>query len=168
MKFATSFQSHQRNRANWILSLHLISRSVCLPLARSSPRSSKQVLILGYSWRPIESNCSSNFEEIKNDYRNKIFCVPMPWAIMHGHTEDFFKVRDRGKMQRIIDNLLHFLCFLPPPPPTLAPAAYSHGSVAKQWPCNCEAPGSKPCRCAILVHFCGALMNITVIYDLRA
>ena len=53
-------------------------------------------------------------------------------------------------------------------PPTLAPAAYSHGSVTKQWPRNCEAPGSKPCRCAILVPFCGALILITVIYDLRA
>ena len=38
-------------------------------------------------------------------------------------------------------------------PPTLAPAAYSHGSVAKQWPRNCEAPGSKPRRCAILGNF---------------
>ena len=52
--------------------------------------------------------------------------------------------------------------------PTLVPAAYSHGSVAKQWPRNCEAPGSKPCQCALLVPFCGALILITVIYDLRA
>ena len=52
-------------------------------------------------------------------------------------------------------------------PPTLAPAAYSHGSVTNQWPRNCEAPGSKLCRCAILVPFCGALFLITVIYDLK-
>ena len=29
---------------------------------------------------------------------------------------------------------------------TLAPAAYSHDLVAKQWPRYCEPPGSKPCR----------------------
>ena len=61
-----------------------------------------------------------------------------------------------------------FIFYLLKLPPTLASAAYSHGSVAKQWPHNCEAPGSKPCRCAILVPFCGALILITVIYDLRA
>ena len=45
-------------------------------------------------------------------------------------------------MQWIIDNLLHvslFLFYLWEMPPTLALAAYSHGSVAKQWPRNCEA-----------------------------
>ena len=77
-----------------------------------------------------------------------------------------------GGIQWIIDNLLHFpffICFyLWELPPTLAPAAYSHRSVAKQWPRSCEAPGSKPCRCAMLVPFCGALILITVIYDLRA
>ena len=52
-------------------------------------------------------------------------------------------------------------------PRTLATAAYSHDSVAKQWPRYCEAPGSKLCRCAILVPFCEALILITVSCDLR-
>ena len=43
-------------------------------------------------------------------------------------------------------------------PPTLAPAAYSHDSVAKQCLRNC--------KCAILVPFCEAVS--TVNYDLRA
>ena len=51
---------------------------------------------------------------------------------------------------------------------TLALAAYSHDSVAKQWPRNCEAPGSKPCRCALLVPFCEALILITVSNDFNA
>ena len=51
-------------------------------------------------------------------------------------------------------------------PSTLAPTAYSHSSVTKQWPRNCEVLWSKPCRCAILVPFCGAFILITVIYDL--
>ena len=72
------------------------------------------------------------------------------------------------------NNLLKIYCiffgffYLWKLPPTLAPAVYSHGSVTKQLPRNCEAPASKPCRCAILVPFCGALILITVIYELRA
>ena len=50
---------------------------------------------------------------------------------------------------------------------TLAPAAYSHDSLAKQWPRYCEPSGSKPCRCAILVPFYEVLIPITVSYDLR-
>ena len=61
-----------------------------------------------------------------------------------------------------------FFFYLWKVPPTIAPVAYSHGSVTKQWPRNSEAPVLKPCRCAILVPFCGALILITVIYDLRA
>ena len=40
----------------------------------------------------------------------------------------------------IIDNLLHFLCFLYlwGRRRTLAPTAYSHDSLAKQWPRYCE------------------------------
>ena len=80
----------------------------------------------------------------------------------------FFYVGDRGEIQRIIENVLYLFFNLWELPPTLAPAAYSHGSVTKQWPRNCEDQGSKPCRCAILVTFCGALIIITVIYDLTA
>ena len=82
----------------------------------------------------------------------------------------FFHVGERGKMQWIIDNLLHFLCFVlfVGTAPYPSPRCVQSCSVAKQWPRNCETPGSKPCRCAILVPFCGTLILITVIYDLRA
>ena len=82
-----------------------------------------------------------------------------------------FPVGDLGKMQWIIDNLFSFLSlfilFLWGRRRTLAPAAYSHDSMAKQWPRYCEPPGSKPCQCAILVPFYEALIPITVSYDLR-
>ena len=62
---------------------------------------------------------------------------------MHGSTDEFFLFnRNQGKMQSIIDNLLHFLflfLYLWGLPPTLAPAASSHDSGAKQWPRYCEA-----------------------------
>ena len=91
---------------------------------------------------------------------------------MHSRPEDFFMLGTGVKCNKLLQIYCTFFGFfiydLWKLPPTLAPAAYSHGSVTKQWPRNCEAPGSKPCRCAILVPFCGALILITVIYDLRA
>ena len=89
---------------------------------------------------------------------------------MHGRPEDFFMLGTGVKCNKLLKVYCIFciLFYLWKLPPTLAPAAYSHGSVTKQWPRNCEAPGSKPCRCAIVVPFCGALILITVIYDLRA
>ena len=88
---------------------------------------------------------------------------------MHGRPEDFFMLGTGVKCNKLLKIYCIFCGFyLWKLPPTLAPAAYSHDSVTKQWPRNCEAPGSKPCRCAILVPFCGALILITVIYDLRA
>ena len=87
---------------------------------------------------------------------------------MHSRTEDFFMLGTGVKFNELLKNYCILFFYLWELPLTLAPAAYSHGSVANHWPRNCEAPGSKPCRCAILVPFCGALILITVIYDLRA
>ena len=89
---------------------------------------------------------------------------------MHGRPEDLFMLGTGVKCNKLLKIycIFFFYFYLWKVPPTLAPAAYSHGSVTKQWPRNCEAPGSKPCRCVILVPFCGALILITVIYDLRA
>ena len=89
---------------------------------------------------------------------------------MHGRTEDFVMLGTGVKFNELLQIYCIFFLFFCvwELPPTLAPAAYSHGSVAKQWPRNCEAPGSKPWRCAILVPFCRALILITVICDLRA
>ena len=89
---------------------------------------------------------------------------------MHDRPEDLFMLGTGVKCNNLLKIYCNFsfLFYLWKLPPTLAPASYSHGSVAKQWPRNCEAPGSKPCRCGILVPFCGALILITVIYDLRA
>ena len=50
---------------------------------------------------------------------------------------------------------------------TLAPAAYSHDLLVKQWPRYCEPPGSKPFWRAILVSFYETLIPITVSYDFR-
>ena len=57
----------------------------------------------------------------------------MPWTIMHGRTEDFVML---GEIQWIIEHLLQFLFNVWELLLTLAPAAYSHGSVAKQWARN--------------------------------
>ena len=94
----------------------------------------------------------------------------MHYGSGHGHTEDFVIVGTGVKCNKLLNIYCIFFVvfYLWKLPPTQAPAVYSHGSVAEQWPRNCEAPGSKPCRCAILVPFCGALILITVIYDLRA
>ena len=90
--------------------------------------------------------------------QKQIFCVLMPRAIIHGRTEDLFMLGTGVKFNELLIIYCISLCFfyLWELPSTLAPAAYSHGSVAKQWPRNCEPPGSKPCRCAKLVPFCGA------------
>ena len=90
------------------------------------------------------------------------------WLKASAHRR-FFSVGDWGKFNELlIIYSISFLFFNCGNCPTLAPAVYSHGIVTKQWPRNCEALGSKSCRCAILVPFCGALILITVIYDLRA
>ena len=94
----------------------------------------------------------------------------MHYGSKHGHTEDLFMLGTGVKCNKLLKIYCIFFLFfhLWKLPPTLAPSAYSHGSVTKQWPRNCEAPGSKTCLCAILVPFCGAFILITVIYDLRA
>ena len=88
---------------------------------------------------------------------------------MHGRTGDFLLLGTGRKCNEllIIPCIFYFFFNLWGMPPTLALTAYSHDSVAKPWPRNCEVPGSKPCRCAILVPFCEALILISVSYDLR-
>ena len=88
---------------------------------------------------------------------------------MHGPTEEFFLLGTGGKCNELLKMYCIFFDFfvLWGRRRTLAPAAYSHDSLAKQWPRYCEPPGSKPCRCAILVPFYEALIPITVSYDLR-
>ena len=73
----------------------------------------------------------------------------MHYGSRHAHMKDFFLSWGSGRRR------------------TLAPAAYSHDSLAKQWHRYCEPPGSNPCRCAILVPFYEVLIHITVSYDLR-
>ena len=94
----------------------------------------------------------------------------MHYGSRHGHTEDFLMLVTGVKCNKLLKiyGIFFVLFYLWKLPLTLAPAAYIHGSVTKQLSRNCEAPGSKPCRCAILVPFCGALILITVMYDLKA
>ena len=51
-----------------------------------------------------------------------------------------------SNVSKIITFSLFFILFMETAPyPSPRCAAYSHSSVTKQWPRNCEAPGSKPC-----------------------
>ena len=109
-----------------------------------------------------------SFTPVPNIKKNPLYGHAL-WLKAWAHRRFFFSVWDRGKFNELLIIYCIFFVFifyLWELPPTLAPAVYSHGSVAKQWPRNCEAPGSKPCRCAILVPFCGALILITVICHL--
>ena len=65
----------------------------------------------------------------------------MPWAIMHGRPEDFVMLGTGVKCNKLLKFIAFsvFYFIYGNLPPTLAPAAYSHGSLTKQWPRNCEA-----------------------------
>ena len=93
----------------------------------------------------------------------------MHYGSMHAHIEDFFMLGAGAKCNESLKNYCIFFVFgvLWGCRRTHAPAAYSHDSLAKQWPRYCEPPGSKPCLCAILAPFYEGLIPITVSYDLR-
>ena len=64
---------------------------------------------------------------------------------MHGRTENLFMLGTGVKCNELLKiYCIFFFILFVGIAPYLAPAAYSHGSEAKQWPRNCEAIGSKP------------------------
>ena len=60
----------------------------------------------------------------------------MAWNIMHGSTKNVFLLGTGGKCNKWLNKLCIFfvLLYLWGRHHTLAPAAYNHDSVAKQWP----------------------------------
>ena len=93
----------------------------------------------------------------------------MHYGSRHAHIEDFVMLGVGAKCNELLIIYCIFIVFLNlwRRRRSVAPAAYSHDLVAKKWPRYCEPPGSKLCRCALLVPFYEALIFITVSYDLR-
>ena len=71
----------------------------------------------------------------------------MHYGSRHAHIEDLFMLGVGAKCNELLKNYCIFFVFvfLWGRRRTLAPAAYSHDLLAKQWPRYCEPPGSKPC-----------------------
>ena len=84
--------------------------------------------------------------------QEQIFCRTMQYGSRHGHIEELFLWGTGGECNEFL--IIYCIFFVLGDfwgrPRTLAPAAYRHDSVAKQWPSYCEAPGSKSCRSSII------------------